>query len=162
MQRIIILFVVLIICLFPEASAQKPITKNYFAFSSAVFDILQKKSTSMETRLEVRLNPGWTVNPFGGIMTNTGGAVNLFAGFFKDIYLNSFLILTPSFAPGIYYKHNSKDLHFLLEFRSQIEIAVKFENNIKVGVGFSHTSNASLGNLNPGVESLAMIFYFPI
>jgi hypothetical protein len=94
-------------------------------------------------------------------MANTDGAVYLFSGFYIDIPLASFLYITPSFAPGLYHKCNSKNLDFELEFRSQIEMAIRLENNIRVGVSFSHISNASLGKINPGVESLALTYVIP-
>ena len=104
----------------------------------------------------------WAVKPFGGFMTNTDGAFNFFVGMYKDVHLTSFLYFTPSFAPSVYYKHNSKDLYFLLEFRSGVELTFKFENDFRAGISFFHVSNASLGKLNPGVESLAITYYVPL
>ena len=52
-------------------------------------------------------------------------------------------------------------MDFALEFRSQIELAVRLENDIRVGVSFSHISNASFGEENPGVESLALTYVIP-
>ena len=137
--------------------------KNYITLSSAVFDILQQDNSSSEGRVEIRFNKiDWQIKPFGGVMANTDGAVYLFSGFYIDIPLASFLYITPSFAPGFYHKCNSKQLDFVIEFRSQIEMAIRLENNIRVGVSFSHISNASLGKINPGVESIAVIYYIPL
>jgi hypothetical protein len=136
---------------------------NYITFSSAVFDILQQDNSSSEGRVEFRFNKiDWQIKPFGGVMANTDGAVHLFSGFYIDIPLASFLYITPSFAPGFYHKGKSKNLEFALEFRSQLELAIRLENNTKVGVSFNHISNASLGKINPGVESIAVIYYFPL
>jgi len=94
-------------------------------------------------------------------MANTDGAVYIFSGFYIDIPITSFLYISPSFAPGLYHKGNSKNLNFALEFRSQIEIGIRLENNIRVGISFSHISNASLGKINPGVESIALTYLIP-
>jgi lipid A 3-O-deacylase len=143
--------------------SQQEHQKNYFSVSTAIFDVLQETKPSLEGRFEFRYNSvGWVIKPYSGFMTNTDGAFNLYAGIFKDFSIGSFLVFTTSFAPGIYYKNKSKDLYFLLEFRSGIELAVKFENDFKVGVSFYHVSNASLGKLNPGVESLALTYYIPL
>jgi hypothetical protein len=136
---------------------------NFITLSSAVFDILQQDNSSSEGRVEFRFHKtDWQIKPFSGLMTNTDGAVYLYSGFYIDIPLASFLYFTPSFAPGFYHKCNSKNLDFALEFRSQIELAIRLENNIRVGVSFSHISNASLGKINPGVESIAIIYYVPM
>jgi lipid A 3-O-deacylase len=136
--------------------------KNFITLSTAVFDILQQDNSSFEGRVEFRFDKtDWQIKPFSGLMANTDGAVYLFSGFYIDIPLASFLYITPSFAPGLYHKCNSKNLDFELEFRSQIEMAIRLENNIRVGVSFSHISNASLGKINPGVESLALTYVIP-
>jgi len=158
------LLIAVLICLFCiiEIDGQSKQKENYISLSTAIFDVLQKKNPSLETRLELRMERYWAANPFAGVMTNTDGAINVFAGFFKSFEITSFLILTPSFAPGLYYKHKSKDLHFVLEFRSQIEVAVRLKDDVRVGINFSHVSNGSLGRLNPGVESLAVTYYLPL
>ena len=137
--------------------------KNYITLSTAVFDILQQGNPSLEGRVEFRFNKvDWEVKPFSGLMANKDGAVYLYSGFYIDLLLTSFLYISPSFAPGLYHRCNSKNLDFALEFRSQIEIAIKLENDIRVGASFSHISNASLGKINPGVESFAITYYFPL
>ena len=45
-----------------------------------------------------------------------------------------------------------------MEFRSQLEIAYRFDDRSRLGLAISHYSNASLGDTNPGTES-AMIYY---
>ena len=102
------------------------------------------------------------MKPFGGIMANTNGAVYLFSGFYIDIPIASFLFVTPSFAPGLYHKCDSKNLDFALEFRSQIEVSYVFSNHSRIGFSFNHISNASLGDENPGVESLALTYVIPL
>ncbi|NNG28083.1 MAG: acyloxyacyl hydrolase [Ignavibacteriaceae bacterium] len=128
-----------------------------------MFDILQQGNPSLEGRVEFRFNKmDSKVKPFSGLMANTDGAVYLYSGFYIDIPITSFLYISPSFAPGLYYKGNSKNLNFALEFRTQIEIGIRLDNNIRVGASFNHISNASLGKINPGVESLAITYYFPL
>ena len=136
---------------------------NYISLSSAVFDILQQVDPSYETRLEFRLGKlKFWGHPFSGIMVNTGGAKHLYLGLYYDIPIGDYFYITPSFAPGLYVKSKSKDLNFILEFRSQIEIAFKFDNQARIGIGFSHVSNASLGKENPGVESLVLTYIIPL
>jgi lipid A 3-O-deacylase len=136
--------------------------ERYLSFSTAVFGILQKTNTSLEGRIEYRgLEIFPIVKPISGIMANTDGATYFYGGIVFDIQLLPFLYLSPSIAPGIYYQSNSKNLDFIIEFRSQFELALLLDNDVRVGLSFNHISNASLGPTNPGVESIAISYYFP-
>ncbi|OGU78317.1 MAG: hypothetical protein A2W11_07825 [Ignavibacteria bacterium RBG_16_35_7] len=156
----ILLIVIPILLSFSNLTAQN---KNYVALSSAVFDILQQDNPSYETRVEFRLERiNFGAHPFSGVMANTEGALHLFIGLYYDIPLADYFFITPSFAPGVYAKNSSKDLKYALEFRSQIEISIKFVNGARIGFSFNHISNASLGVENPGVESLALTYIIPL
>jgi len=137
--------------------------RNYFSLSSAFFDVLQQVDPAFENRLEFRLEKvDFIGHPFTGLMVNTGGASHLYLGLYYDFPIGNSFYLTPSFAPGLYAKNKSKDLNFVLEFRSQIEISFMFDNGARVGFSFSHMSNASFGSANPGVESVAITYIIPI
>jgi lipid A 3-O-deacylase len=137
--------------------------KKHIAFSTAVFDILQQDNPSFEGRVEVHGTEFyWMLKPLTGVMFNTDGALHLFGGVMIDIPVFSFLYISPSIAPGFYHKSESKDLKFLIEFRSQFELAVILDNDIRVGLSIDHISNASLGKTNPGVESIALTYHFPL
>ena len=136
---------------------------TFISFSNAVFDILKKGDTSVEWRIEFRRDfSGWAVDPLAGMMINTDGARFIYAGISHELHLLDFLSVIPSFSPGLYFKNKSKELHFLLEFRSQIELSFHFDLHTRFGVSFNHVSNASLGKSNPGVESLAISYTFSI
>ncbi len=137
--------------------------RNYIAISSAVFDILQQDDASFETRIEFRYGKAkFLVQPFNGVMINTEGAMHIYFGFYYDIKVAGYLYITPSFAPGLYARRNSKDLKFALEFRSQLEVSFRFNNDVRIGFSFNHISNASLGIKNPGVESVAVTYIIPL
>jgi len=138
-------------------------TKDHISFSTALFDFLQNDVSSLEARIEYRVNSvNWQLKPFAGLMANTDGGEYIYSGVFYEIPITKFLNLVPSFAPGLYFKNNSKDLHFVLEFRSQLEAIFVLSNKIKVGLSFNHISNASLGKVNPGVESIAFTIQLPV
>ena len=48
------------------------------------------------------------------------------------------------------------DLGHVVEFRSSLELSVAPDRMVRVGLGFSHISNAHLGTRNPGVEVLTL------
>ena len=136
---------------------------NYITFSIALFDFIQNSNSAIEGRTEFRFyRASIPVKPLSGIMANSDGGLFLYVGLLYDIPVSTFLYVTPSFSPGIYYKSSSKELGFALNFRSQLEISVKFKNNFRFGVSFNHISNGTMGKINPGVESLALSAQFPL
>ncbi len=135
---------------------------NYITLSVGKFDFNKKVKESTFGQVEFRsAKKILFLNPITGILVNGDKGFFVFAGISMDIHLGSFLVLTPSFAPGYYNKGNSKDLFLVLEFRSKLELAVKFLNDMRLGVSFSHISNASLGPPNPGVENISFNFSIP-
>ena len=50
----------------------------------------------------------------------------------------------------------------MLEFRSQIELATRFDDRSRLGLAFSHISNASVGERNPGTEILTLTYMVPV
>ena len=80
-----------------------------------------------------------------------------------DLFFGRRVVITPSFAPGYYTGGNSDlDLGHELEFRSQIEFAYRFDDRSRLGLAVSHTSNASIGDNNPGSESAILYYSLPI
>jgi len=136
---------------------------NYLSLSAGTFDFNKKIKKSTLVRLEYRSgNKILFLNPITGVMVNTDGGFFIFAGITTDLHLGKFLVLTHTFAPGYYNKGNSKELFYALEFRTKLELALKFNNNYRLGFSLSHISNASLGPPNPGVENLAINFTIPL
>ena len=155
-------YIALIIIFMPVVPAQQN-DPSLLAFSGSYFDFNKKVNTAAEFRAEFRFNEGWGIlKPFGGVMATTDGGAYVFAGGLINFFIGEHFVITPSFAPGIYYKGSGKDLYFPLEFRSQIEIAFRFTNGSRIGASLGHMSNASLGPPNPGVETFAGTIAFPV
>jgi hypothetical protein len=138
--------------------------KNYLSTSIGQFDINDTKD-SAEYRIEYlkgsisKLSPGnLSLKPFYGAMINGDDGKYFYSGLRKDIVLSNKTYLTPSFAIGYYDQGKSKDLGYDLEFRSQLEISFKLESMNRIAISINHISNASLGEQNPGVESMVISF----
>ena len=136
--------------------------KNYLSTSIGQFDINDTKD-SAEYRIEYlkgsisKLSPGnLSLKPFYGAMINGDDGKYFYSGLRKDIVLSDKTYLTPSFAIGYYDQGKSKDLGYDLEFRSQLEISYKLESMNRIAISINHISNASLGEQNPGVESMVI------
>ena len=66
---------------------------------------------------------------------------------------------TPSFGAGIYDDGSGKKLGNDIQFRTSLEITYELKNKNRIGVSFSHISNANLGDKNPGVEILSFSYH---
>ena len=141
------------------AWAEEP---DFVAFSAGVFD-LGKDQTAAEGRLEYRSDIKlWIFKPFAGVMGTSDGGAYGYAGVLVDVFFGRRMVATLSFAPGAYAKGDGKDLGHELEFRSQIELAYRFDDRARLGLSFSHMSNASIGDKNPGTESLMLNYALPV
>lgn len=143
------------------AQDQKDIDKPLVVLSGGVFDLGGKSRA--EGRVEIRSGEAlfWKIKPFVGAMGTGGGAAYGFGGLLADFPLGEGFVLTPSFAAGPYRQGGGKDLGHGAEFRSQIELAYVIQGGSRLGLGASHISNASLGNRNPGANSLFAFFALP-
>lgn len=147
----------------PQARAEDP---AFLSLSTAYFDIIDGEHAGASFWAEYRDDHRfWIFKPLAGAMVATHGEMFGYAGVLVDIYFGRRWVLTPSFAPGLYWKGNSndaKDLGNTIEFRSQLELSYRFDDRSRLGLGFNHMSNASLGTHNPGVENLMLTYSMPL
>lgn len=143
--------------------AQADEDPSLLALSVGYHDILQGDDTSAEGRVEYRFGQSfWYLKPFVGAMGTTDGAAYGFGGLLADIPLGGNFILTPSLAAGLYAKGSGIDLGGPVEFRSQLELSYRFQDASRIGISFSHISNASIYDENPGTETLAVTYMLPL
>jgi len=96
------------------------------------------------------------LTPLVGYFANTRGNSYLYGGARYPIDLGDNWRLTPAIAVGYYDRSGVLDLGHTIEFQSSIELSYRFESGSRLGLEFSHLSNASLADSNPGSESLAL------
>lgn len=127
------------------------------------FDTLRPKERMLQFQAEYKWSASWYgIQPIACAMATEKGSLYFCFGACYDIYLGKYLVLTPSFAPGIYFKLGGKELGFPLEFRSSISLAGEFRNCHRLGLQFYHISNAKFGFKNPGEESLILFYSIAI
>ena len=142
------------------ASADDP---DFLSIGGGYFDWNRQKSPAAEFRLEYRSDEKfWIFKPLGGLMGTSDGAVYAFAGVGIDVFFGRRFVVTPSFAPGYYHEGSGLDLGHALEFRSQLEMAYRFDDRSRLGLAISHMSNASIGDTNPGTESAILYYSVPV
>lgn len=89
-------------------------------------------------------------------------AYYLFFDLQRDFFLSPNWVLTPSFGAGFFDGRGKLDLGHKLEFRSAIGLSHQFPNMHRLGVSFSHLSNASLSDHNPGTETISLTYSWPL
>jgi lipid A 3-O-deacylase len=136
---------------------------DFLSFSAGSYDWNRQKEQGAEFRLEYRSDTKlWMFKPFAALAATSTGQGFLGAGVLIDVFLGRRFVVTPSFAPHFYTGGNSKlDLDYPVEFRSQLEVAYRFDDRSRLGLAVSHYSNASLGDTNPGTESAMLVYSVP-
>ena len=153
------------VCVYPNfafSDLEEKTGKNrqdaYLDFGVGAFDVFRE---NRETAFSLEYQPAhvWhTIRPVAGAMITTHLATYLHLGFAFSWVIGDVFLLSPGFSAGWYQKGKSgKDLGFPLEFRSGVIVAWVHKQQ-RFGVHFYHLSNASLGRINPGAESLTLFF----
>jgi hypothetical protein len=142
------------------AVAEEP---AFLSIGAGYYDLFDDQSAG-EARLEYRFSEAQKLfffRPFVGVTATTDAATYGYAGVGIDIFFGKRWVATPNFAVGLYGNGDGKDLGHAVEFRSGLEVAYRFDNYSRLGLSFTHISNAGLGERNPGVESLVVVYSMP-
>ncbi len=144
-----------------EAKENK--TPKLLNLGVGVYDIIHNPQNLL-LQIEYRsfLKSFQYARPLIGLMGTDKATFYLYGGMACDIFLGKKMVLTPSFAPGLYFKGFGKNLWFPLEFRSSMELSYILPNHGRVGAQFYHISNASIGHKNPGAEALVFFYSLPL
>jgi len=135
---------------------------SFITFHAGGYDVNDNR-TAGQFNLEYRSNwHEWTVKPFAGVMATTDAALYGYAGFLVDIYFGDRIVFTPNVAVGLYADGDGKELGSVIEFRSGVELAYRFDSRARLGIAFHHISNASISSNNPGAETLTLVFSLPL
>ena len=108
------------------------------------------------------------LKPFFGVELTNDSASYFLTGIYLEDNLGelfegeeSKFFFTPSFGAGIYDDGSGKKLGNDLQFRTSLELSYELKNKNRIGISFSHISNANLGDKNPGVEVLSFSYHIP-
>jgi hypothetical protein len=133
------------------------------AFGIGYYDVIDRDDEAVDFRLEYRSDVRlWILKPWFGGEVTTDKAIYGVAGLLVDLELSDRWILTPSAGLGLYYDGDGKDMGSTVEFRTQIEIARRFQAGSRLGFALSHISNANLDDTNPGTEILSLYYAIPL
>ena len=158
------------------------LSKGTNVFGLGIYDIKfdgSEKNQAADFRYEFRsdesiLNIGpeednfFFLKPFFGIEYTNDSASYFLTGIYIEDNLGELLegdkskyYFTPSFGAGIYNDGSGKKLGNDIQFRTSFEVSYELKNKNRIGISFSHISNANLGDKNPGVEILSFSYHIP-
>ena len=98
-----------------------------------------------------------TISPVSGAFITKDMAGYIYTGIQGDYKLGKF-DFNPSFAPGLYSEGDGKDLHHIIEFKTELQLSMPLKNDGQFGFSYNHISNAGLGKNNPGANSYMFNF----
>ena len=136
--------------------------KNLLTFGGGMWDWNDAETSGLfnvEYRHGTRYGP---FKPMFGALINTDHGFHFYAGIRIDLYLTDKIVVTPSFAPGLYERGDGKELGHIIEFRSGLDLAYRRKNGARIGVEVHHLSNASLDENNPGTETFLFTYSIPL
>ena len=136
-----------------------------FTFSVGKFDHNDNKTDAGMFQLDYDFDKTLFCSPIGdfkpvvGFLVTDDNAKYGYAGVRLDYKLaNNSVLISPSFTPGVYGKGDGKDLGHSVEFKTQVRAALNLSPMSNIGISYSHISNASLGDKNPGANNYSISF----
>jgi hypothetical protein len=98
------------------------------------------------------------IEPAIGAMVNDDGGYYGYAGFGVPWEPSPRWRLTPYTGVGIYSAGRGKNLGGPVEFRSGLEVSYRLDDRSRLGLSFYHLSNGVIYEVNPGGESLCVVY----
>jgi hypothetical protein len=102
------------------------------------------------------------IKPLVGAFAMSDDSAYIHAGAYRDFALAPRWILTPHFSAGVYGRGSKNDLGGALEFQSGIDLFYRLDRGLRVGATLRHVSNAGISDINPGIETLAVLVSVPL
>ena len=140
-------------------SAEDNVNEHQYNFYTGNFDFSDEKQRAILVGFQHQ-NENLERNTFlgnaspitGGFITENSAAY-VYTGVEWNYAMGGKFKFTPSFAPGLYYEGDGKDLGHALEFKTEVQISYLISESTNLGMSYNHISNASLGDKNPGANS---------
>jgi hypothetical protein len=102
------------------------------------------------------------VKPLVGAFIGSDDSSYVHAGVYRDFTLSSRWILTPHFSAGAYSNGEKNNLGGKLEFQSGVDLFYRLDHRWRIGATLRHVSNGGIYDVNPGIETLAIVVSIPM
>ncbi len=162
-----ILFIIFFFCYTDAYAKQKT---GRISFGGGIYNFMKhgsdgfnQSSIAYNFELFSRKKIGNVIRPLIGFLGTDESAYYGYFGLSGDLYFFNCkcFVLTPSLAVGAYEDGDQIRMGHTIEFRSGGDFMYRFRNNVRVGVGVFHISNAGLGYRNPGSEQIIFKYQIP-
>lgn len=114
---------------------------------------------------EYRAGPSWDfwhIRPSFGVAATTDASLYGWTALNLDIFFGARLVLTPSSGVGLYYDGDGQDLGSAVEFRNGAELAWRFDDRSRAGIGMHYLSNYGIGDDDPGTTTMTVFYAHPL
>jgi hypothetical protein len=140
-----------------DSPASPQESQALWVFGQGYYDVVDQSPGAVDLRAEYR-DAGrlWVLRPWAGLEVSSLVSLYAAGGVVADVKLPGGFVLTPGFGAGVFLQDGGKDLGFPIQFRSQLELAWRTASGGRIGIAFSHMSNADLAGPNPGAEVLTV------
>jgi lipid A 3-O-deacylase len=144
----------------PGARADGP---GLLAIGLGAYDV-RHGDTEAQFRVEYRFATSllWIIQPIAGAFAAADGTFFGYGGARIELALTNHLVLMGDAAAGYWQRGRGLRRGDALEFKTGAEFAYRFDDGSRLGVAFDHISNAGIAKLNPGVESLLLVYSVPL
>lgn len=102
------------------------------------------------------------LKPLAGAFATGDGSAYVHAGLYRDFDLSSRWIVSPHFSAGLYGRGSRNNLGYGLEFQSGVDLFYRMAQGWRIGATLRHVSNGGLADINPGIETLALVVAVPV
>lgn len=147
----------------PACAAEDP---GYVELSGGAIGLLPAdRNKAGYFGLEFRGGPSlewWHVRPSIGVGLTMDATAYGYTALNLDIFFGPRLVLTPSVGIGLYHTGSGQDLGSVLEFRNGAELAWRFDDHSRAGLGFHYLSNFGIGDTDPGTSTLTVFYAHPL
>ena len=161
---------ILILFFIPHTLVMAKDNKSRLSLGGGIYNFMKHGSDGFNqssTAYNVELFSGKKISnlvrPFVGFLGTDESAYYGYFGLSVDLYFFDCkcFVLTPSLAAGAYEDGDQIRMGNTIEFRSGGDFMYRFKNNVRVGVGVFHISNAGIGYRNPGSEQIIFKYQIP-
>jgi len=143
-------------------------TPDHLSLGFGGFDMIReaaragKLGPSVAGQVEYRSGAKYAVfGPLLGILANANGGMVGYAGTYVDGAVSSWM-LTPFAAAGGYRRGEGKRLGGVFVFHLGGTVAYRFDNQTRLGITLTHTSNCRVYRENPGADALLLSYAIPL
>ncbi|MEE2689704.1 MAG: acyloxyacyl hydrolase [Pseudomonadota bacterium] len=158
--KLTIALIAVVIFSSPAAADKEP---AFISLATGATGVIADRAQGAAFNVEYRSDfDFWKIRPFVGGFATSDASIYGYFGLLVDIYFGRRWVLTPNTAVGAYAEGDGQDLGHVIEFRSGLELAYRFDDRSRLGFAVHHLSNASIGSKNPGTETALLYYSIPL